>query len=305
MGDDRVPPDESAPWEQAAISLCRAPHELTMCPVCGFIALAGEWQVQSIRTRVTLVTLHCAHCGVQQQVQISLPEGAIACWPLDRLPLVAEMIEKEAAEWAARYHQHAAAMPAAVVATHPLWAVSQWSAVTYQWHPTSAAPPVMGLVFDNEEAGLEIFRDAKRMMRNEDQFDELRVCIIEGSAPGQEHRPGYSLHISADPDALAARATFDEFVVDPSVVPFLGQWNRHFPVPGAPQLLPRFKQEYHKHREFMLAPTVIAADGQRYMEPRLGIIKKIIHFRELADIQSPADPDATALILPQVILPPE
>ena len=96
-------------------------------------------------------------------------------------------------------------------------------------------------MFDNVEARLEIFRDADRQMNQEDRFEEIRLCIIEGAVPGQEHRPGYSVHLCADPDALAAHATFDDFVVDPTIVPFLGQWNRRYPVPGAPPLLPRFK----------------------------------------------------------------
>jgi hypothetical protein len=162
----------------------------------------------------------------------------------------------------------------------------------------------MGLVFDNAETGREIFREAERQMNHEDRFEEIRVAIIEGTVPGQEHRPGYSVHISADPEALAAHATFQDFVVDPHIVPFLGRWNRHYPIPGVPSLLARFKEEFGKHKEFLLAPVTRRTDGKLYTDPMLGIIKHLVHFRQLLDITTPDDPDAAALLLPQLITPP-
>jgi hypothetical protein len=214
-------------------------------------------------------------------------------------------MEKEAEAFTARVQQHVKAMPAAAFTTHPLWAEAKWSATTYQWHPTSDAPPLMGIVFENVEAGLEIFREAERQINHEDRFEEIRVSIIEGAVPGQEHRPGYSVHICADPEALCAHATMEDFVVDPSIVPFLGQWNRHYPVPGTPLLLPRFKQEFEKHKEFMLAPTIRRDDGNLYMVPELGIIKSVIIFRQLSEVTRPDDTDAAALLLPELITPPE
>jgi hypothetical protein len=40
------------------------------------------------------------------------------------------------------------------------------------------------------------------------------------------------------------------------------------------------------------------------MEPRLGIIKNTIFFRQFIDITTPEDTDAAALVLPQLITPP-
>jgi hypothetical protein len=214
-------------------------------------------------------------------------------------------MQKEAEAIEARAQQHVKAMPAAQFTTHPLWAEAKWCATTYQWHPMSEAPPLMGLVFEDKEAGLEIFREAERQMNHEDRFEEIRIAIVEGAVPGQESRHGYSVHICADPEALCAHATMEDFVVDPSIVPFLGQWNRHYPVPGTPLLLPRFKEEFEKHKEFMLAPTIRRDDGNLYMVPELGIIKNAIIFRQLSDITPPDDTDAAALLLPELITPPQ
>ena len=76
--------------------------------------------------------------------------------------MTAEAFESEVDLFAQGVKQHASTMPAAEFATDPLWAEAQWSATTFQWHPASEAPPLMGLVFENEEAGLEIFSASRR-----------------------------------------------------------------------------------------------------------------------------------------------
>ncbi len=301
---EEIPSGQHDPWQETAGAVCGSPLSAAMCPVCGEIRVSGEWNLVDAKSRETSVDLHCSACGARESVRIVLPEGAVAFYPLERLPLVADAIAKEIESIAARVQRHVKTMPAAVFTTHPLWAEAKWSATTYQFHPTGEAPPVMGLVFENVEAGLEIFREAERQMNHEDRFEEIRISIIEGPVPGQEHRPGYSVHISADPDALCAHATMNDLVVDPSIVPFLGQWNRHYPVPGAPPMLARFKEQFQRHGEFLLAPAVRRADGKLYMEPSLGIIKNLVFFRQLSDITAPDDTDAAAQSLPQLIVPP-
>ena len=291
-------------WKEVAVAVCRSPFLSVKCPLCGTIGVFGKWNLLEAKSRETSVDLHCSACDARESVRIALPEDAAAFYPFERFPLVAEAIAKEIESIATRVQRHAKTMPAAAFTTHPLWAEAKWSATTYQFHPTGEVPPIMGLVFENVEAGLEIFREAERQMNHEDRFEEIRVSIIEGAVPGQEHRPGYSVHICADPEALCAHATLDDFVVDPSIVPFLGQWNRHYPVPGAPPLLAEFREEFEKHKEFLLAPTIRRADGKLYMEPSLGIIKNVIFFRQLSDITAPDDTDAAAPSLPQFITPP-
>jgi hypothetical protein len=295
---------QSIPWNQIADLLCQSPLSAVKCPLCGEVAVLGEWNLLSMKSREISVDMRCSACETKENVQIELPEGAAVYWPMERFPLAIEAIGKEIESLAAQVQKHAKAMPAAVFTTHPHWAEAKWSATTYMFHPTGEVPPIMGLVFENVEAGLEIFSEARRQMKShEDQFEEIRVSIIEGTVPGQEQRPGYSIHICADPDALAAHATLEDFVVDSSIVPFLGQWNRHYPVPGEPSMLERFKEEFEKHQEFLIAPT-IRRNGQLFMEPTLGIIKNEIVFRQLSDITTPDDMDAAAIMLPQLIAPP-
>jgi transcription elongation factor Elf1 len=299
-----TPQDPSIPWAEMARIACVDPRDHQTCPACQSESLHAAWHLRDVGRRLASVQLLCGNCHASREVEITLPDQSLPCWPPDRITRMFDAIEQERQVMAAKIRQHVQAMPAAQFATHPLWAQANWSATTYQWHPTSSAPPLMGIVFENTEAGLQIFRDAQREMNHEDRFEEIRIAIIEGEIEWQAHRPGYSIHLCADPDALAGHATMADFVVDPQVLPFLGQWNRHYPIPNTPSLLDRFKQEFSRHQEFMLAPTILRSDGQRYMVHELGIIKSAIQFRKLEDIARPNDIDFAAHLMPQLIVPP-
>ena len=136
-----------SPWKEAAVTACRSPFSSVKCPLCGATAVSSEWNLLGARSRETSVDLRCSACGARESVRIALPEGAAACFPFERFPLVAQAIAKEAESIAARVQQHVKTMPAAAFTTHPLWAKAKWSATTYKWHPASETPPVMGLVF--------------------------------------------------------------------------------------------------------------------------------------------------------------
>ncbi|HEV2293553.1 MAG TPA: hypothetical protein VGR35_06835 [Tepidisphaeraceae bacterium] len=291
-------------WREIALRAIDSPGVSVECPACHARSLSAAWHLVNLRALEATIDLKCSSCKVTRNLLLTLPPDALGFFPQERLAHFASVVQGEAEPVAERIRQHAKAMPAAAFTTHPLWAEARWSATTFQWHPQSEAPPIMGLVFDNAEAGKEIFREAERQMNHTDRFEEIRVSIIEGLVPGQEHRPGYTVHISPDPEALAAHATAEDFVADPKVVLFLGQWNRHYPIPGMPPLLPKFKREFTKHKEFLLAPVTRRPDGKLYTDPMLGIIKNVIHFRYLSEITTPDDPDGAAIVLPQLIMPP-
>ena len=256
-----------------------------------------------VLSREVAVDLSCTSCCASENLRIAAPHDVPVFFPIKRGAEAAGLIAEQAEAFAERARRHVQTMPAAVFTSHPLWEEARWSATTFKWHPESLAPPIMGLVFEDEEAGRELFRIAEREMNHADTFEEIRIAIVEGAIPGQEQRPGYTVHIAPDPEALAAHATMDDLVLDPRIVPFLGQWNRMYPVPGMPAMLPRFKQEFDRHREFLLAPVTRRPDGQRYIDTELGIVKNSIEFRDLDEI-TPEDPDAGAMALPLLMTPP-
>jgi hypothetical protein len=268
------------------------------CPVCAHSPIEVSWQQVGVLSRDANLNWSCQGCSAKRKSIAALPLGAPFCWPLEDMPQVVERLQNELTAKMQQVQRVVESMPAAMFATHPNWSQAHWNATTYQWHPTSEVPPLIGLVFQNEGAGLEIFRDALISMNHIDPLDEIRISIIEGAVPSEQGRPGYSIHISPDPDAVLGRATMNDLVVDSKLIPLLGQWNRHYPIPGIPSLLNRFKHEYELHGEFMLAPVVRRADGQSYMDHRLGIVKKRVKLRQLSDITDETDIDALAHVIP-------
>jgi len=289
-------PNES----ESPLIILRSLAPLIACPSCHARTVSVSWHKAESSAPKAAIDFRCSSCGITHTRQVALPPDVPDSL---RLAGTIKAIQEQSKSIADKIRRHVQAMPAAEFTTNPLWAKARWSATTFRWHPASEAPPIMGLVFDDDEAGKQLFQEAGEKMHHADEFEEICISIIEGTVAGQEGRPGYSVHICPDPESLAARATTEDFVLDPKIVPFLGQWNRHYLIPGQPALLPRFKREFEQHNEFLLAPVVRRSDGQLWFEPESGIVKNVIHFRQLSEI-TPDDPDAGALILPQLIAPP-
>jgi hypothetical protein len=173
----------------------------------------------------------------------------------------------------------------------PLWEVAVWSATAFQFDPTGECPPVLGIVFQDGDAGREIFSEWVAMFGNDDQFEEIRVSIIEGNVPG--HRPGYTVHISPDPVSIAARATAEGIALDPKVI-YIGRFNRMHPPLDSPPLLARFKEEFQRHGEFLLAPVTRRNDGQLWTDVEFGIVKTSMQFRDVSEVGE-GDIDASPL----------
>ncbi len=179
---------------------------------------------------------------------------------------------------------------------NPLWDEARWNATTFRWHPTSDGPPVMGLCFDNARAAHELFGGWFENHDNNDSLEELRVSIIEGEIPGLPS--GYTVHICTTQNALA-RATMEGVVLNAAFMVVLGRMNRMHSAPGAPPLLTRFKQEFQKHNEFLLAPVTRRGDGQLWVDLELGIVKRKIYFRHISEI---GENDIDAAVLRPTLL---
>jgi hypothetical protein len=140
-------------------------------------------------------------------------------------------------------------------------------------------PPIIGLVFGNWVKGVEIFRYWIDAVGNADENDDLRVAILEGSVPGQTE--GYTVRLSPSLNEYLEDGDEDRNQV--------GQVVRMHPqfgtaAPGTPDMLARFKQEYERHGEFMLAPVVQRDDDQLYMNVQQGIIKRELIVRHVSEI---------------------
>ncbi len=82
-----------------------------------------------------------------------------------------------------------------------LWDKANWTGVAILSDRSSA--PYLGLVFQNRDAAIEIFKNWNKEFGHRDIYDEIRIAIIEGEIQGQEH--GYTMHITTNQENLLSK----------------------------------------------------------------------------------------------------
>jgi hypothetical protein len=249
-----------AAWFNAAQSVLASPSSPVACPACNNRAITATWHVTDPATGIAAVRMNCSSCGAARAVRMTLPPGA---WPFHPTGDVAALVGSVGAiteSLLEDVRRRAAGMPAAEFTTDPLWEEARWSATTFRWHPTGQAPPLMGLVFENGAAARSLFGKFADRRGAANRSGGIRVSIIQGEDSGQV--PPYCVHICPDPEALVAHAATGDPALDRHLPLFFGRWNRMYPQPGWPRMLPRFKSEFTRHREFLLAPVTRSPDGQ-------------------------------------------
>ena len=163
-----------------------------------------------------------------------------------------------------------------------LWDQARWKSVFFLWAEDSI--PVLGLGFLYGDPAKKIFESWHERYGERDEFEELRISIVEGDIPG-EH-PGYSVHIGADIGNTIKRYEHAGLKVDKDESFLIGisRIHRMNPVPGS-QNLEMFKKLYRRFKTYLLVPGTMNADGTN-LQPMfdLAIYKNAIHFRRFEDI---------------------
>lgn len=160
-----------------------------------------------------------------------------------------------------------------------LWNKARWKATFYLLPESDSVPPVLGLAFRDKEAGAKIFRGWHERYGNRDEFEELRVSIVEWD----NEPPHYSVHISADIEAAEQRLKSLGFSMSNDLMLMVSRINRMEPTTS--QNLDKFKQLYRRHKTYYLAPGWISEDNLELKPmPELGIFKGKIHFRKASEV---------------------
>ena len=161
-----------------------------------------------------------------------------------------------------------------------LWNKAKWRAIYFAC--SLDQPPTLGLVFENEPAAREIFINWHERYGRNDEYEELRVSIIEGDIPGEE--PGYSVHISSDPDSAIKRFRDAGYEFDDDLLMLVSRIHRMNP-PADSKNLNVFKQAYRKFKTYFLIPCIVSHNNTKIKQIlKLGIYKGKIHFRNVTDI---------------------
>ena len=82
-----------------------------------------------------------------------------------------------------------------------LWDKAKWMGTAVLSDMKSA--PYLGLLFQNREAAVKIFEQWNKDFGHKDIYEEIRISIIEGDIPGEEH--GYTVHIGTNQENLASK----------------------------------------------------------------------------------------------------
>ncbi len=108
-------------------------------------------------------------------------------------------------------------------------------------------------MFANSKAGRQIFSQWRARLGKVDQYEELRISIVEGDIPGMD--AGYWLHISSKSRSNCGKASGANGVCNQNDAvhrPESGAQNERFA--WFPHLA-RFKKEFSKRKRYLLIPV--------------------------------------------------
>ncbi len=173
----------------------------------------------------------------------------------------------------------------------PAWDAARWKGTGFMYKPDLSIPPQMALLYTDGEAGRRIFRAWRERIGARDEYEELRVSIIEGDIPGQDS--GYSVHISANLENVLRRARAAGHELKPEMMFTLSRIHRMNPEPGSRHLA-MFKKSFERHGVYELMPAGMGPGGSLVLTPELAITKRQVLFRRVAEI-GPRDLDVVVL----------
>jgi hypothetical protein len=170
-----------------------------------------------------------------------------------------------------------------------LWDKAVWAGCVYLHDPNLREPPALGLFFRNTDAAEQIFIGWRKRLGRLDKYNELRISIIEGDAPGKPPG-GYTVHIGSNVENIYRRADDEGIDIPKPHVMIVSRTHDMTPAPGSTNLAV-FRRRFEQFGSFLLVP-VIQEDGGFVTGEGLAIHKRDIEFRKLSDIKSKNDPDS-------------
>lgn len=173
----------------------------------------------------------------------------------------------------------------------PLWDRAKWRGVGFLCYEES--PPILGLFFENTEAGEAIFRQWKDRFGDQDDQNILRITFVEGPIHGTD--PGYNIRIGSNVPAILSAAKSRGEVINDTGVFYTSRIHRMNPPPGSPNLA-TFKRFYSIHKACFIAQVAPTKDGGVSVNPESLIAKSELYFRQVEDILE-GDIDRDALLV--------
>lgn len=155
-------------------------------------------------------------------------------------------------------------------------------------------PLGLGIVFEDAEAGLEIFERWTSELGVADTDELIRVTISEGDGP--DGGPGYAVTIEVDVDSIGDALASEDFDGTDIEVDGLGlvRWRMAAPPEGSPHLA-AWKRRLSEAKVYALVPMIDDGDA---LEPiyELQLVKRKLVFAPV-----PPDDDDMAITLDRLV----
>jgi len=130
-----------------------------------------------------------------------------------------------------------------------LWDRAGWSGAAYLWSPDDGVPPILGLIFKDRDAGIDIFRAWRAELGETDERRSLRIAIVRGI--DRKHIHAYRM--------LIGSGTWDEAHAGDGLLMVAQRIHRMDA--ATPTNLDNFLQAYEKNKRFLLAPAFSGGRG--------------------------------------------
>jgi hypothetical protein len=176
------------------------------------------------------------------------------------------------------------------------WNQAGWRGVLYVADLSYRKFPVMGLIFRDKLAALDIFAGWRNRFGQEDEFEQLRIAVIEGDIGGQHS--GYTVHITSDVEGMLRKCREQNVDFDPKTFIGISRIYRMNPSPRSKNVA-NFKEAYARLGTYLLIPVTMmgATITTDTIKPHfdLKIVKRRIYLRDVKDIGK-NDIDSVALV---------
>ncbi|MDF7819855.1 toll/interleukin-1 receptor domain-containing protein [Runella sp. MFBS21] len=176
------------------------------------------------------------------------------------------------------------------------WDEAKWkNGVAYLFADKIPTPPVITVFFDNFELGKEIFKEIIEKVGKDDVEERLRLSIIEGDAPNQEH--GYFVTIGENIEATDALLKKTKVHQEIKYVA-IGQRIHRMKPDKDSKNLSYFKSECQKYGCYFIAPAKQTGNPEKGEKVNVDvdldhkIFKRKIEFRKYEDVSTDNDPDS-------------
>jgi hypothetical protein len=173
-----------------------------------------------------------------------------------------------------------------------LWDKAKWNGVAYIVSYEDGLPPYLIVIFRDIKAGIEIFKQWRKVISNYDPNNELRISIVEGEVP--KGPQGYYVHFSQNIHNTMKRI-MDEYQA-PKMDMIMTITRIHRMPTDDFKNLKMFKESFAKNGKCFVVPGEVIEDaikGRGFkFDQDYAIEKSNIEFRHIDDIKEKNDYDA-------------